>query len=186
MPAEPESPALEPSDEVYRIYGSVMHVVQYWELALVLRWWQMLTPPVDQREAESRAAAKAVDRLEKAFTKVTASQARKDLEGDLPEDLLATVGDLIEDRNRLAHRFLREQQEGAGFRQGTLRWLGDAGARFDAAVRALNADPGGREPYEGAVRPHWQALGEVLVERLFAGKPIDYEAALGQVQHDND
>lgn len=49
-----------------------------------------LRPPSDQREAESKPATKAVDRLEKAFTKVTAAQARNDLEGELPGELLTS------------------------------------------------------------------------------------------------
>lgn len=174
----PHADARESSDEVYRIYGNVMHTVQYWELSLTLHWWQMLTPASDDREAESEAAAKAVDRLEKAFTKVTASQARKELEGDMPDELLAAVADLIDDRNRLAHRFLREQQVGGDFKPGTLAWLGDAGARFDASVRALESDGDRRGSYGGAVRSHWPALAEALVEQLFAGERIDYAAAL--------
>lgn len=183
MPDAPDA-ADEPSDEVYRIYGKVMHTVQYWELVLTLRWWRMLTPPRNDREAESQAAAKAVNRLETAFTKVTASQARKELEEDLPEELLAVVGPLIEDRNRLAHRFLREQQSGADFRPGTLAWLGDAGAQFDASIPALVEDLAARGPYEGAVRPHWAALGDTVVERLFTGEPADYQEALRRVPND--
>jgi hypothetical protein len=167
----PDDAVVEPSDEVYRIYGSVMYTVQYWELALTLRWWLMLTPSSDEREAESEAAAKAVDRLEKAFTKVTAGQARRELEGDMPDELLAMIGDLIDDRNRLAHRFLREQQARVGFRPGTLGWLGDARARFDASFRALDANPADGGSYEGVVRPHWPALAEILVERLSPANP---------------
>jgi len=178
--------AFEAGDEVYRIYGSVMHAVQYWELVLALRWWRMLTPPSDDREADSTAAAKPVNRLETAFTKVTASQARKELEGDMPDELLAAVGGLIDDRNRLAHRFLRERQFGADFRPGTLAWLGNAGARFDASTRSLGEDLASGGSYEGAVRPHWPTLGETLVERLFAGESIDYQAALRQALEEAD
>lgn len=107
---------VEPSDEVYRVYGSVMHTVQYWELALAVLWWQVTTPEADRREAESKASRKAVDRLEKAFTKMTASQARKELENDLPPETLGLVGGLLEARNQLAHRFLRERQDADGFK----------------------------------------------------------------------
>jgi hypothetical protein len=141
--------ALEPSDEVYLVYGSVMHTVQYWELALALRSWRMHTPPVEQREAESQSAAKAVDRIEKASTRATASQARKELEGELPEELLETVSELIAVRNRLAHRFLRDR-------------LGD---------------------YDGAVRPHWPAVADAVVERLFAGEPVGFAQVIDRASN---
>lgn len=179
-----EEGVFESNDEVYRIYGSVMHAVQYWELVLTMRWWLMLTPPSNHREAESKAAAEAVARLEKAFTRVTASQARKELEGEMPHELLAAVGDLIDDRNRLAHRFLREQQSNGDFRPGTLAWLGDAGARFDASTRMLLSDLARRGAYAGAVRAHWPKLAKTLVDRLFAGDPVDFQAVLDQARHE--
>ena len=184
MSAEPDAPAVEPSDEVYCVYGSVMHIVQYWELLLAMRWWQMLTPPVDRREAESKAAAKAIDRLNKAFTKVTASQARKDLEDELPPELLEAVGGLIDDRNRLAHRFLRERQAGPDFGPGTLALLGDYGARFDASIQSLGEVVTTTGSYEGAVRDHWPSLAETLAERLLTGEPVDFEAALREAHEE--
>lgn len=91
---------------------------------------------------------------------------------------MAAVSDLIDDRNRLAHRFLREQQVGADFRPGTLAWLGDAGERFDASTHALGEELASGGSYEGAVRPHWPALGDALVQSLFAGDAVDYRTAL--------
>jgi hypothetical protein len=128
---------IEPADEVYRIYGNVMHLVQTWESAVVLLWWRAGIPEGGSGEAEAERSASAVDRLERAITRVTAGQARRELGGELPTEIADSVANLIPDRNRLAHRFLREQQVDAGFAPGTLEWLGDAGARFDACIRAL-------------------------------------------------
>jgi hypothetical protein len=171
-------PAIESNDEVHRVYGSVMHVVQFWELALALAWCQATTPAGERAEAESTASKKAVHRLETAFGKVTASQARKELGDDLPPEVLGSVSELVRDRNRLAHRFLRERQCADGFKPGTLAWLGDAGFRFDASVRALSVHMDSAGPYQGDVAPHWPAIGTSLTAHLFAGEPVDFEEIL--------
>lgn len=95
----------EPADGVYALYGRVMMAVQYWELALAMTWWQRTTPPNANRgAADSRASKKAVTRLERAFTKVTAGQALPELRDELPADLHESLTRLQDDRNRLAHR----------------------------------------------------------------------------------
>lgn len=177
MDASAVAGPVESSDEVYRIYGSVMHTVQYWELALTLRAWRVLLPEAEQREAESQAAAEAVDQLERAFQKVTAGQARKRLEDALPPEVFAQVASLVQDRNRLVHRFLREQQDGSGFRAETLRWLGEAGQRFDESVHLL-FEEGVEDAYAGPVRDFWPEVADVLVDRLFSGEPLDYTIEL--------
>lgn len=181
MASTPQTP-VEPSDEVYRVYGNVMHTVQYWELVLAFMWWWTTTPKSEGREAESKEARRAVDRLEKAFTKVTASQARKELEDDLPSEIRDAVRGLLDDRNRLAHRFLRDRQDGKGFKPGTLGLLGDVGQRFDVSIQALWAHLAAFEPYRGQVRPHWPLFAEALSADLFAGVPVDFDKALSEAQ----
>ena len=172
----------EAAHEVYGIYGNVMHLVQTWELALAILWWRGTTPASGTGEAESKASAEAVDRLENAFIKVTASQARRDLGDDLPIEIAELVGELLPIRNRLAHRFLREQQLGTGFEPGTLAWLGSAGARFDESVRTIFKRMGSLGSYEGPVRAHWPNLGDKLVDRLLAGEPVDFDAELREAR----
>jgi hypothetical protein len=178
MTDSPRTLPAEPSKEVYFIYGNVMHIVHWWELLTAVIWWQNTTPEAEQREAESKGAEKAIVRLERAFTKVTASQARRELEGKLEPELLDDIAERLDDRNRLAHRFLREQQTERGFMPGTLEWLGEAGGRFDASLRTLYARTEG--DYAGVVRPHWPGLGQTILTRLFSGEPLDLEDALRQ------
>lgn len=167
----------ESFDEVLRIYGSVMHLVQNWELALALLSWRVKLPQ-PSGEAESEASAKAVDQLQRAFQRVTASQARRDLGDDLPAEIADTLESLIPDRNRLAHRFLREQQLRDGFQLGSLVWLGNAGARFEASMKQISARLDSFDPYDGPVRPHWSQLAQTLSDRLFGGEPVDLDDAL--------
>lgn len=169
--------ATEDIDDVFRVYGAVMRTVQWWERTLALLWWRALLTPSDRREAESKASAKAVARLEHAFSKVTAAQAAKELDG-LPPELSEEVGELLPHRNRLAHRFLLEHEHAGAFKHGTLRQLAEYGGRFDAATRALMDQLDTTAGYTGEVRDHWPALAQKIEDRLWAGQPVDYADAL--------
>jgi hypothetical protein len=169
---------IEPADDIYRAYGSIMHLVQTWESAVVLLWWRAGIPEGGTGEAETPASVTVVQRLERAFTRVTAGQARRALGDDMPPAIAQAVADLIPDRNRLAHRFLREQQLGPGFAPGTMQWLVEAGERFDACLRSLFEHMESFGSYDGVVRPHWPDLADKAVERLMRGEPLDFEDLL--------
>lgn len=172
---------LEPANEVYRIYGNVMHVVQTWELALALLSWRVRLPQ-PSGEAESDASARAVNELERAFQRVTAGRARRDLKDNLPAEIADTLDALIPNRNRLAHRFLREQQLRDEFQPGSLVWLGNAGASFEASLRQISVQLDSFDSCDGPVRSHWPRLAQTLAERLFAGEPVDMDDALRQTR----
>lgn len=179
---EDEHLPLEPADEVYRIYGNVMHLVQTWELALALLSWRVKLPQ-PSGEAESDASAVAVGELERAFQRVTAGRARRDLEDNLPAEVAGTLDALIPNRNRLAHRFLREQQLRDGFQPGSLVWLGNAGAGFEASLKQINLQLDAFGSYDGPVRSHWPRLAQLLAGRLFAGERAGMNDALRQSRY---
>ena len=168
---------MEPANEVYWIYGNVMHLVQTWELALALLSWRARLPQ-PSGEAEAEASAKAVGELERAFQRVTAGRARRDLEDNLSAEIADTLDALIPNRNRLAHRFLREQQLRDGFQPGSLVWLGNAGTAFEASLKQIRVQLGSLNSYDGPVRTHWPRVAQTLVGRLFAGEPVDMDDAL--------
>ena len=174
----------EPQQRVYALYGAIMHLVQSWEQSLSLIWWRSTLTGSDG-EAETTASANAVLRLQHAFQKVTASQARRELGDDLPAEIADKVAELVPDRNRLAHRFLREQQLRDAFKPGTMAWMEQAGVRFEASMRQIADHLGSFGDYAGPVRSHWPQLAQDLTGRLLAGERVDVDEALRQA-HDLD
>jgi hypothetical protein len=163
---------IEPASDIYRAYGSVMHLAQTWESAVVMLWWRALgSRRAGRVRRKTPASVAVVERLEKAFMRVTAGQARRELGNDVSPEFAQAVADLVPERNRLAHRFLREQQLGPGFAAGAMAWLGDVGARFDGCLHSIFRHMESFGAYDGVVRPHWPELAERAVERLFAGEP---------------
>jgi hypothetical protein len=174
----------EPPQQVYRLYGAIMHLVQNWEQALSMIWWHASLTGNDG-EAETEASQKAVLRLQHAFQKVTASQARKELGDNLPAEIADGVAALVSDRNRLAHRFLREQQLRGRFKSGTMTWMEQAGVRLEASMKQIQDHVNSFEDYKGPVRSHWPQLAQDLADRLLAGELIDLDQAL-QKSHEPD
>jgi hypothetical protein len=171
----------EPPERVYTLYGAVMHLVQTWEQLLSMIWWRS-TVTGNAGEAETQASKKAILRLQHAFQKMTAAEARKQLGDDLPAQIADQVVALMPERNRLAHRFLREQQLLDAFKPGTMAWMEHAGGKFEASMEQMKGYVNSFGEYKGPVRPHWSQLADHLADRLLAGEPIDMAEALRRSQ----
>jgi hypothetical protein len=77
------------------------------------------------------------------------------------------------ERNRLAHRFLREQAvDGGAFKAGTHDQLLALGNRFMDSYEAIVHEVMKGDPYTGPVPPHWPELADRITERLSRGERI--------------
>lgn len=165
----------EPFPAVYELYGFVMFNAQLWERALALIWWQETKRPnaKPSGDFDTRSSKKAVARLEAALLRTTAPAARAKVAATLGDEADAEIGELIEARNRLAHRFLIEQiQDGGTFRPGTLRTLVVLGERFFLSLGQLHAVIDSYPVYEGPVLDGWPELAERIHERLNRGERL--------------
>jgi hypothetical protein len=115
-----------------------------------------------------------VIRLERALHRKTVQELWRDVGPLLGEEVAAKLDGLIEHRNRLAHRFLREQaalEPGCDYRPGTHRELVSIMGRFmrsyQAIMKRLMTLPG----YDRPVPKHWTAVAQRIVDRAFAGQP---------------
>jgi hypothetical protein len=163
-------------DHVLRGCGEVMVVVQDWELALAFVWWYV------ERKNKSHPAGdfdtprsqKEIRRLEAAFRRVTAQASREAVTPHLEPQTADDLDGLMDARNRLAHRFLREHKATAGcdFQAGTLEELFALGNTFWNSYASIMRTVGSFEDYHGPVPAHWPALAERIIDRAFSGQPI--------------
>lgn len=157
-------------------YGEVMCVVQYWELALAGTWWlrtrkRNTRPTGDFDTARSQ---KEIMRLEAAFLRTPAQSIREAVSPHLERETATDLQDLMAERNRLAHRFLRDHADGdqGAFKPGTHGELIALGDRFLGSLESVMQSMMGSESYAGPVLDHWPDLADRIVERVFSGKPI--------------
>jgi hypothetical protein len=122
-------PAHSPIDmkwpELY-LYGATMLSVQMWEMAVATLRFAFEIDPKRKPKALDAEIQRAIKRAWHFYKRSTASENAKALKGsDLDADVLSDVGNLLPIRDRLAHRYLRE----------------NIGAIMDAAEKGLPADP---------------------------------------------
>jgi hypothetical protein len=157
-------------------YGEVMAVVQDWELALAIVWWRTSrkrrTRP--SGDFDTPRSQKEVTRLEAAFLRKTVQELREDVAPHLEHQTADDLEGLIGERNRLAHRFLREQKaaEGPDFEPGTHDELLALGNRFDSSRASIMQTLDSLESYDGPVPEHWPEIAERIMERVFSGRKI--------------
>ena len=156
-------------------YGEVMSVVQFWELALAVVWWraQRRKKTHPSGDFDTDRSQKEIFRLEAAFLRMSAQAVRDAVAPHLESTAAEDLEDLMAVRNRLAHRFLREQSLGPrDFKPGTHDELLRVGNRFMSSLESIMRTISAFEPYKGPVPAHWEELGERITERVFSGRPI--------------
>lgn len=80
---------------------------------------------------------------------------------------------MIDERNRLAHRFLRERAAPDGqFEPGTCDELAALAKRFLISLRSVMSTIDSFDTYEGPVLKHWPELAERITERVSSGQAI--------------
>jgi hypothetical protein len=89
------------------------------------------------------------------------------------------LGELMTERNRLAHRFLRERSaDDDDFLPGTYELLIAIGSRFMASLEAAKRVIDGFESYRRPVLAHWGALADRITKRLSAGEVVPRDPRL--------
>jgi hypothetical protein len=161
-------------DAVLRTYGEVMVQVQQWELALALLWWKVeRNDDGPAGDFDTKASQEQIRRLQAAFLKKTAGSVREQVEPHLDTETAANLKAIWDERNRLAHRYLREQDtDGSGFSDGTFGELMELGNRFEASASGVVEALMSGGDYAGPVPGHWPALAERLIGRLERGERI--------------
>jgi hypothetical protein len=168
-------------DHVLIGYGEVMSIVQFWEQALAFVWWrtQRKNPSRPSGDFDTQRSQKEITRLEAAFLRMTAQAVRKAVAPHLEHKTADDLDELMTERNRLAHRFLRERVAGdRDFEPGTHDLLLALGNRFMASLESVMRTIEGFEPYKGPVPAHWEALGDRITERVFSGQAIPRDPRL--------
>jgi hypothetical protein len=162
-------------------YGEVMSIVQLWEQALAVVWWHT------QRKHGSRPSGdfdtprsqKQIARLEAAFLRMTAQAVREAVAPCLEPKTADDLGELMAERNRLAHRFLRERvADDRDFKAGTHDQLIALGDRFMGSLESVMRTIAAFESYRGPVLEHWSPLAERIMERVFSGQAIPRDPRL--------
>jgi hypothetical protein len=168
-------PTLDARERVLVLYGEVMSIVQFWEQTLAIIWWrtERRNPTRPTGDFNTPRSQKEITRLEAAFLRLTAQKAREAVASHLEPAAADDLGGLMTERNRLAHRFLRERSAGDGdFLPGTSELLIALGSRFMASLEAAKRVIDGFEPYRGPVLAHWDAVADRIMERLSAGEAV--------------
>lgn len=162
-------------------YGEVMSIVQDWELALAVVWWRTTRkhrsrPSGDFNTARSQ---KEIKRLEAAFLRKTAQDIREEIAPHLEHQAADDLEGLMNERNRLAHRFLRERAtDDRQFEPGTHDELISLGNRFMSSLGSVMRTIGRFEDYKGPVPEHWPGTAERIMERVFGGQTIPRDPRL--------
>jgi hypothetical protein len=116
----------EPPDEVQRfedlpeevqwatqslaMYAVTMDAAQFLEYKLAVLYGMIELRALSRRQTNPEKAMKqAFKRIQHAFQKASASELRRLLKGKVDDGMLDAVSPLIRLRDRLAHRYLREQ-----------------------------------------------------------------------------
>jgi hypothetical protein len=177
----PKTPDRDTRERVLIGYGEVMVIVQLWEQALAVVWWRTLrkNPSRPSGDFDTPRSQKEIMRLEAAFLRMTAQAVSKAISPHLEPKTAEDLSELMTERNRLAHRFLRESiADGRDFEPGTHDQLIALGNKFMASLESVMRTIGGFEPYEGPVAEHWNALAERITERVFSGQAIPRDPGL--------
>lgn len=156
-------------------YGEVMCVVQSWEQALAFIWWRVKRKKKGRPagDFDTERSQKEIMRLETAFQRMTAQAVREAVAPRLEPQTARGLEDLMAQRNRLAHRFLREQAgDGGDFKAGTHDQLVVLGDRFMDSLDSLMRTITNIGPYTGPVPEHWIAVAERITDRVFSGEKI--------------
>lgn len=167
---EPEAP-----EQVFLCYGHVMRIVQMWEQALALVWWRATrkNPSHPAGDFDTPKSQREIRRLEAAFLRTTAQAMRETVSPLLKPEAAHNLPSLMAERNRLAHRFLRERAaDGDAFVAGTHEELVAIGNRFVQSAGSIIETIMSFEPYAGPVPAHWPEVAQRLSDRLFSGEAI--------------
>jgi hypothetical protein len=122
---------------VFSVYGLVMFTVQIFEAHLGRLWmWRQVG---EHETTTTRNIKKGIARMIHATHRASASELLKGLDGQLEEQLFDELGRLIQWRDVLAHRYLRERYRPSGsggrFATGTYQEL--LGLRDDFVASSL-------------------------------------------------
>jgi hypothetical protein len=159
-------------------YGEVMSLVQHWEQALPVVWWRATrkNPGRPAGDFDTPASQKEIRRLEAAFLRTTAQAVREAVAPHLEPETVDGLPDLMAARNRLAHRFLREQLvEGGDFKPGTHGELIALGTRFMESWESIMRTIDGFEDYTGPVFEGWEPIAERIIGRVFSGEKVPHD-----------
>lgn len=92
------------------MYGITMDAAQFLEYKLAVLYGVIEMKALSRRRRNpDKTMERAFKRVEHAFQKASASELRRLLEGKVDDGMLDKVAPLIKLRDRLAHRYLREQ-----------------------------------------------------------------------------
>jgi hypothetical protein len=161
-------------ERVLLAYGEVMSLVQHWEQALAMVWWRAERKgPRPAGDFDTPASQKQISRLEAAFLHMTAQAVREAVSPHLEPETAESLSELMADRNRLAHRFLRERaSEGGDFEAGTHDQLIAMGNRFMESWESIMRTIDSFEGYTGPVPKYWEPIAERIVGRVFSGEKV--------------
>jgi hypothetical protein len=181
MPPLGRQSELDARECVLVVYGEVMLIVQFWEQALAFIWWraERRNPTRATGDFDTPSSQKEIVRLEAAFLRLTAQRVREAVATHLEPAAADDLSELMTERNRLAHRFLRERSADDGdFLPGTYEQLITIGSRFMASFEAAKRVIDGFEPYRGPVLAHWGAVADRITKRLSAGEVVPRDPRL--------
>lgn len=92
------------------MYGVTMDAAQFLEYKLAVLYGLIELRKLSRRQKNpERAMEQASKRIQHAFQKASASELRRLLKGQVDDQVLDKLSPLISLRDRLAHRYLREQ-----------------------------------------------------------------------------
>jgi hypothetical protein len=175
MTIEDDDVAGEARGGVLRVYGEVMDLVQYWELALAVLWWRKTRKRgKPNAEVDSPRSERAVRGLQKAYLKTSPQETRAVVADVLGDAAAENFQALIERRNWLAHAALRQRRRDDGdFDHGTIDDLvaigRDVSTHLAAVMHAIDQDP---DVYEGPVLPGWEEATASILGRLEKGQSV--------------
>lgn len=172
MPASPDQ-----RQRVLIAFGEVMSIVQAWEEALEVVWWRTRRkhPNRPSGDFDTPRSQREVVRLERALQQKPIHEIKESIKSFLEPETAEELRDLIAARNRLTHRFLREQavqDAGGSFKPGTVDLLDDLGSRFMRSYRSVMHTIMSFPEYDGPVLSHWPAIADRIVELAFSGDSI--------------
>lgn len=158
-------------------FAEVMEIMQGWEATLEALWWRTQRKHPNRRtgDSDSPRSQREIVRFERAMQQKAISEIKGAVKPLLDPETAEKLDALIAARNRLAHRFLREQavhDAGGNFQPGTLDALHVLGEQFMESYRSamdtLMALPG----YDGPVPSHWPALADRIIDRVLSGQSV--------------
>jgi len=177
----PSSASRDSREQVLIAYGEVMSIVQMWEQALSIVWWrkERKQPSLPSGDFDTPRSQKEIRRLEAALLRTPVQAIRETVEPHLEPKTAEGLGELLAERNRLAHRFLRETVSAdRNFEPGTHNRLIALGDRFMASLESVMRTIEKFESYKGPVPKHWRPLAARMMGRVFSGQAIPRDPQL--------